>query len=472
VLVAIFSAVPLAFAVAVSPATVALAVVVVAIVVLAWRSPALALAAAVLLFALEGSVKILLGLGIDLPGGSRAAGAAALDVALLAGVAGVLISDRLRAPKAVWAAATTAERVVIGLIGAWLVLSVIQIVQGGDVGRGLHGFRLFQWYAVVAVATLTVFAQPRLRPLALNVALGIALVVSVYAAVRVVIGPALAERTFATAVPTVTTYGHTLRAVGSFSSAVGLSSFLTPVVVFSLVLGLLVPRLRLVSFALAALALVGLIGSFSRASLFGVVLGLGCALVLVFAVSHFSARRKLASAAILIAVAAAMYGTVWAVSQHSPELRERAQGVLDPLDDESVQIRFDTWERNLDDVAAHPLGRGVGSVGAASGPPGRGLRTTDNSFLKVLVEQGFIGLALFVGGLFGAVFVLARRMRAGVGDDLRSVGVAALAGFVAFLGLAFAGESVEQPGKVVAWGLLGMAAAYAFASGPDEAEPV
>src|SRR5215218_6224236 len=460
----------LALAAAISPAATLLAVLVAGIAALALRSPALALAAAVLLFEFEGSVKILLGLdGVQLPGGNRAAGAAALDVALLAGIAGVLIGDRLRAPRRLWAAATRAERFVLGVIGAWLALSVLQIAQGG-IGQGLHGFRLFQWYTVMALAAFTVFSHPRARPLALRVVLGIGLVVSLYAAVRVAIGPSDSELLFATEVNTVTVYGHTVRAVGSFSSAIGLSSFLTPLAVFTLVLGLFVTHLRLVSWTVAALAIVGLIGSYSRTALFGVALGLLFALLLVFVASNLSTRRRLASVGIVIAMLAATYGGLWAASQSSPALRERAEGLRDPLADSSVKLRLRGWESVLERVPDRPFGLGVGRVGAASADDDTLATTTDNSFLKVLVDQGVPGLLLFAGGMLGACALLARRLRVSTPAPLRPVGVAALAGFLAFLGISFAGETVEQPGKVLAWGLLGMAAAYAFGRAPAEGQ--
>jgi O-antigen ligase len=448
--------------VATYPATTLLVVLVVGILVLARHSPPLALGAAVLLYSFEGSVKLLLGLdGTPLPGDNRAAGAAALDLALFAAVAGVLLSDRFRSPRAIWASASRLERVVIGLIGAWLALSVGQIVQGGDVNRGLHGFRLFQLYTLVALATLVVFLRPRLRLVATRVALAIGLVVSLYAAVRVVIGHSDAEREFALAVPTITFYGDTVRAIGSFSSAIGLSSFMAPTAVFALALGLLSNRLRVFAWTVAGLALVGLIGSFSRASLFGVVLGLVFGLLLVLFARDTSLRWKLTCAGLVVFMVLTTYGGLLVASQASPALRERAQGVLDPLGDESVRLRLATWERTLDDVADHPLGQGVGAVGAASSETRVNVRTTDNSFLKVLVEQGVIGLALFVAGMLGAVLVLARRLRR-TAEELRPVGLAALAGFVTFLGISFAGESVEQPGKIVAWGLLGVAVAHAF----------
>jgi O-antigen ligase len=442
------------------PATTLLATMVVGIGVLAWHSPVHGLGAAVLLFGFEGSVKILLGLERFPLLGNRAMGAAALDLALLAAVIAVLARDRLRAPSSTWASASRLERVVFGLIAAWMALSVVQIVQGGDIGRGLSGFRLFQWYVVVALATLTVFSHPQLRAVATRGVVAIGLVVSLYAAARVLIGPAEAERAFALSVPTVTMYGDSVRAVGSFSSAIGLSSFLAPMAVFTFVLGLLVRRLRAAGWMAAAFAVIGVIGSYSRASLFGVALGLACGLLLMVIASDTPARRKLGAVGLVVAVLAGTYGGLLVASRASPVLHERAEGVIDPLDDPSVRLRFETWRRTLDDAGEHPLGQGIGAVGAASAPSRDQVRTTDNSVLKVLVEQGLPGLGLFVAAIFGAVIILARRFR--LAGDPRPVGLAALAGFVTFLGMSFTGETVEQPGKVLAWGFLGMATAYAF----------
>jgi O-antigen ligase len=453
----------LSIALAAWPATVLLTAVVLGILLLAWRRPELGLGAAVLLYGFEGSVKILLGLeATPLPGGNRAAGAAALDVALFGSIAAVIARDRLRTPNRVWTSATRAERVAIGLILAWLALSIVQVGYGLHISRGLHGFRLFQLYTLVAVATLTVFSNPRLRPAALRGALLIGLVVSLYAAVRVVFGPSDAETAFATSVPTVTTYGGVVRAIGSFSSAIGLSSFLTPFAVFALVIGLLMPRLRLLAWGSVALAVIGLVGSYSRASLFGVGLGLVVGLVIVFAVGEMSSRRRLTAAGLVLALLAGSFAAVVVASHASPALERRAKGILDPLHDESVRLRFRTWRRTLDEVGRHPFGQGVGSVGAASSATRLGVKTTDNSYLKVLIDQGVLGFALFITGFLSAIVLLARRLRRTAGDA-RAMGCAALAGFVSFLGISAVGESVEQPGKIVAWGLLGIAAAIAFA---------
>lgn len=452
------------------PATTLLGALVLGIVVLAFRAPALALGLAVLLFSFEGSVKILLRLEGTPLGDNREVGAAALDVALVAGVLAVLINDRFAAPRAVWALARRGERIAIGLLGAWLALSVLQIAQGGDIARGAHGFRLFQWYALLGLAALTIFAQPRLRHGAIQGVLAIGFLVSLYAAVRVVFGPADAEYAYALSVPTTNAYGAAVRAIGSFSSAIGLSSFMTPMAAFALVLGLLTPRYRLFAWSVSALALIGLIGSYSRASLFGLVLGTLVAIVLVIATGDVPLRRKLVAAGVFLALLGATYGGVLLASRAAPQLRDRAQGILNPLADASVRLRFETWGSEVRDSLRHPLGQGVGSVGGASAPNRRQVRTTDNSFIKVLVEQGVLGFALFAGGLLMSIVLLARRLRAAE-PAVRGPGLAALSGFVAFVGLSISGETVEQPGKLVAWGLLGLATALAFARVDPEGAP-
>jgi hypothetical protein len=443
------------------PVTVLLVAIVAGIVVLAWRAPAWALIAAVLLVGFEGSIKILLGIEGTPLGGNRAAGAAAIDIALFSAIAGVLIADRTRTPWSLWSRAKLPERRTILLLNGWLALSVLQIAQGGDLSRGLHGFRLFQAYTLVALAAAVVLARPRWTARATKALLAVGLVVGVYAALRVVVGPSDAESDFATSVVSVTSYGGALRAIGSFSSAIGLISFLAPITAFALVIGFIDRHLRRLAWAVAALCLVGLIGSYGRASLFGLALGLVFALVLVVAAADMPGRRKLAAAGLVVGLLLATYGGVLVASKASPQLHDRVSGILDPLGDKSVELRFENWGKVLRAVGHEPLGHGVGAAGSASAPTRAQFVTTDNSFLKVLYDQGVIGFMLFVGGVLAAVVLLARRLRRAEGES-RAVGLAALAGFVTFLGISMAGEYVEQPGKVIAWGLLGVAAAQAL----------
>jgi O-antigen ligase len=448
----------LAAAVAVWPVTTTLAVLVTLVLLLAWRRPALALVAAVLLVGLEGSVKVLLTLEPDpFPVGERALGAAAIDLALFAAVLGVLARDRLRTPRAVWAGATRSERVVLGVLAAWFVLSVLQIAWDGELTRGVKGFRLFQAYVLVGVAAGVAAAGVPARRLA-TALLAVGGIVAAYAALRVIIGPAAAEKEFATVVSTVVGYGDVVRGVGSFSSAVGLGSFLTPVLVFALVAGLLVPALRIAAWGVAVLAAIGVVGSYGRSPLVAAAAGLLFAVLLIGLARDVTRQRKLVVAGVVVAAIAGTYGGVLVAAEASERLRERAHGLVDPFGDPSVQLRLDTWERIVDGAADRPLGHGIGAVGSASADERADFLTADNSYLKVLYEQGFLGIALFVAGLGGVLVLLTRRVLTATGEA-RAVGLAALAGVVGFLALAVTGEYVEQPGKVYAWALLGVAAA-------------
>jgi O-antigen ligase len=455
------------------PVTTGLALVVGGVVALAWLAPGWALAAGVLLIGFEGSIKILLELEpTPLPFAARTVGAAAIDLALFSAIAGVLVADRLETPRAILRATTRAERIALGLLVAWFALSILQIAQGGDIARGVDGFRLFQSYVVVALAAAVLFARQRVPGRLLTVALGVAGCMALYAAIRVAIGAAEAEQLYALRIASTTIYGDQMRAIGSFSSSVGMVSFLTPVVVVGLVAGYLLPRLRVLGFAVSALALVAVIASFGRGALFGILAGLLFALVVVVASSGVTIRGKMAAALMVVFALGTTYGIFIVASRDSDALRERAQGVLRPGEDKSVNIRLETWRETLDGVAAKPLGHGIGTVGAASGSRAderKGVRTADNAFLKVLYEQGVQGALLFVAGLLATLFLLARRL-AHAPRERRAAGIAALAGFTGFLVLSTTGEYVEQPGKVAAWALLGIAIAAALAPARREEE--
>jgi O-antigen ligase len=129
-------------------------------------------------------------------------------------------------------------------------------------------------------------------------------------------------------------------------------------------------------------------------------------------------------------------------------------------------MRFDTWRELLGTVDEHPFGHGLGTVGAASSDGSGEVTTADNSFLKLLVEQGIPGAALFLAALFGGIVLLARRL-VRVGGDRGAAGVASLGAFVGFLALSTTGEYVEQPGKAAAWALLGIAVGAALVPAPE-----
>ena len=451
------------------PATLALVAIVGLGLLLAWRTPPLALVLGLLMLGFEGSIKVLLRLEeTPLPGGPRAAGAAAIDIVLFAGVLAVLLGDRGRTPRALWRGLARGERVVVGVLVAWLAVSVPQIAQNADLGHGVAGFRLFHAYLLVGVAVAVLFTVPWLSRRGTVVLLGLGVATGLYAVARVVAGPSPAEVALVRDTSATTMDGSTLRAFGSFSGAVGMNSYLLPLALFGLVLGLLVPRLRLLGWAVAGLSVAPIAASHARTPLLGFALGLAVMVAVLLSASGVSSRRKVAILAAAVLAVGVVYGAILLGSHGTPHLRERAHGILHPLDDVSMRQRLDHWERAIDQVTEKPLGRGVGKEGGSAGRFGLAARTPDNSFLKVFVDQGVPMGVAFLVGLLALVFAIARRLRRIEGEP-RALGLAALTGFVGFVGLCLSGETVEQPGKAIAWSLLGIAFVMALAVAPAPA---
>ncbi len=427
------------------------------IAVLAWRAPAWAFVAALAIFGTEGWLKgMLFSSGVPFAGHEVAAGAALVDLALILGVAGLLFADRGEPLLSLWRRLDRLTRVGIALLGAWLTLSLFQVFQNGSFSRGIDGFRLTQAYLVVAAAGALLLSR-RIEPgrLVTGMLVGLGAITS-YAALRALVGPSNTERWFALSRPGPTQYGDVFRAVGSFSGAVGLASFVVPAGVFAYGLALLSPRHRALAACVFVTAAAATVGSYSRAGLVG--LGFGVVLVTAIALrTAFAAprRRRIAYLVVLGVLAVGAAATVLA-GRVSPVTEARTSGIADPFGDASTRMRAASWRRSLDEIRHHPLGTGVGTVGSASGVAGGSVIITDNSFLKVAREQGIEGVLLFIAGLTTLGAAIARRIGS-LSPGPRAIAASALGGVGAFLVLCIFGEFIEQPGKVVAWTLLGLA---------------
>jgi O-Antigen ligase len=400
--------------------------------------------------------------GVPVTVGPEAVVAALLDLCLVLSAVGVLASDRLRTPRLIWHVAGRLERVGLGLLALWLALSLPQLALGFSLDSGIHGLRLTQFYALALPVAAVVFcrSRPRVQPLVTAMLAAFGLVAG-YAGLRVAIGPSAQERSFALAQDSVTEVSTAFRAVGSFSGTVGMESYLVPVVGFCLVLALL-GRERRYAAGVAAVGGVALVGSYGRAPLIAVVaVGLSAAAMLLGDARLGGARRLAVASTVAIVVLGVGAGAVVAGGANE-KAGERARGLVDPLGDESMQMRFESWQRDLEAVARQPAGAGLGVVGDASGDSRASKRETDNAFLKVLVEQGIVGGLAFTLGLLALWAGLARRLLRQGPDG--ALGLAALLGVAGFLILATTGEFFEQPGKVVAWAMLGVALGQAFQS--------
>jgi hypothetical protein len=420
---------------------------------LAVRAPTSALLLALLVLGSVGTIKARF-LTESVPSPDET-GAVLIDLFLLAAVVGLVARDRGRSVRMFWSRAGRAEHVVWSVLVAWLVLSVAQIAQGDRLVDALQGFRLTQAYVVFLVIGL-IFAHrvaPRperfVAPL-----LAVLAVISGYAALRWLTGPSAWESAFALQRTEHSEFGELARTLGSFSSPTEIASFLVPVSAFALIVGCLHARLRLLGLATFVMATTAVIYSYVRV---GVVAIAAAALVmaLVIVLSRAPARRtKVLALALVLVIGGGTYGAAVTASDKSAPTSERARGFSDPLEDESLQIRWGTWERTVEQIRDEPLGSGLGTVGNAA-TVGRRLSFTDNYYLKVAREQGIFGVLLFVVGLVGTVVLLGVRLARSNPLKL-PLGVAALGTGAAVLTMAVLGEYLEGPGKVLIWLVLGM----------------
>jgi hypothetical protein len=438
-----------AFAVAVA--------VVAATVLVGRRNAAGGFLLAVFAFAFEGTLKAYLAAETNPLGiAPERLGAAALDLAFVLAL-GRLVLERRAALVALWHAIGTFGRAAAALLGAWLCLSLVQLPFAPDLGDAAAGFRLTQLYAFAALGGALAAGYPRLR--LTRALLWGCTIVGGYAALRFAFGPSQAERDYALSRPTgVPEYGDVFRTVGSFSAAIGLNSFLVVAATFALLVAVLRPQDRRLAAAAFACSSLGILGTYGRAALVALALGAVAALCVALARDGLAGRARLVAVGVVAVVLAADAAGAWAVGRVSPETERRAQALRDPFADPSAELRATTWHEALREARRDPLGGGLGTVGHASSETRP--RTTDSSYLKVLVEQGFPGGLLFAAALVSACAATAVGL-ARLPLRERATGVAALGGVLAFLALAATGEYVEQPGKVLAWTMLGVAAAEA-----------
>jgi O-Antigen ligase len=433
--------------------------VVLAITVLAVREPPYAFVAALLMFGFEGSIKMRLTLeGAPHP---LAIGAALIDLALVISVLGLLFEDRGHSLRDVWGRFGRMERLVVWSLVAWVVLAVLQVPLANSLSEGAGGLRLVHFYLIAIPGGMLLAARLPAERVAVLL-MGMAVVIAAYAAFRGLVGNTEHEKEFTRSRAEGTFLGKHQRDSGSFTSPIALASFAVPATVFGFTLAFMEVRQRVLGGVLFVLGLVGAIASYVRTALIAIAAG-ALALAAVLAAGHGVPRRlKLIAAGLAVTVLVGGYGATLLAGDVDPFAKHRAESLSNPFGDYSLKERYKTWERTLKKVVHNPEGTGTGTVGRATiKGSGRKAVFTDNSYLKILQEQGFLGGLLFLFGVLGAVVLCWRRL-VQIGPLSRPLGVAALVAFVSFLVLCLTGEYVEQPGKAFVWAMLGITAWEAY----------
>jgi hypothetical protein len=445
--------------------------------VLAIRAPRYAFLLGLGMYGLEATIK--LGLTVEGVPSALGAGAAVIDLAFVGGVLALALADRGVNLRRVWAAAPRGARITLVCLGVWLVMSLFQVLQTGDLVQGLKGLRLGQLYVVGAIGGLLLLAPPARERRIMAVLLAIATAIAGYAALRGLIGPSETERSFALQRSQFPLLGGVFRDIGSFSTPIAMVSFLVPAAVLGLVIGYVDRGFRVLGWTLFVLASAGVVASYVRIAAVAVLVG--PAFVTLVLLLGRDVPRKVRMTAVGLTVVVAAVGSVAVVSAGGSDTRtrQRAKGLSSPLSDPSMKDRYRTWRRTIRRIGHQPFGIGVGTIGHASAGSVKGARATggdpnytDNSFLKVFREQGVIGGVVFVLGTLGLAIAVAVRL-ARDGPLRHPLGVASLAGFISFLTLFLLGEYIEQPGKTLGWTLLGLALWDAYGRAPGSwPEPV
>lgn len=135
--------------------------------------------------------------------------------------------------------------------------------------------------------------------------------------------------------------------------------------------------------------------------------------------------------------------------------QERVGSLSNPFQDRSMIERFQKWKEIFAIILDNPLGVGVGMTGATrlifqdeaiSVPV-----TMDNSYLKILIETGWIGLGLFLW-LLWSVFRKGKRILSKVHSDYYVLASMFIACFISFVSILFLGEYIElNPARSIVW---------------------
>ena len=241
------------------------------LVAVALRAPALGLVGGLLLAGTEGLFKARLG-AESFPS-ANGFGAIVLDLLLAAVAVWLCVRVGRRPFASIWREATRGERIAWLMVAGWLVASAIQVLTSPDLTNAIEGLRLTQAYVLLILAGVVLYlAHP--SQLAVTRGLLVAfLVLSAYAAFRALVDPTSWELSYLLDRSPHARLGGLVRDAGTFSTAVALASYLVPVAVFCLSIGFLERRVRVLAWTTCALAVVGIVDSYARTAILGLVVG-------------------------------------------------------------------------------------------------------------------------------------------------------------------------------------------------------
>lgn len=196
-------------------------------------------------------------------------------------------------------------------------------------------------------------------------------------------------------------YGSTTRAISFFSGPFHYGMFCVLNMALSLFLARKTSDKRY--YAIAIVCLVGVFCSYTRTNM-------ACALITIAVFLAISSPRTGESgraSRVRILLSCLGFALAIAVFVSSPgyinlgndQLNSLIKGLLNAGQDTRLLNRFETWDQAFELIAMHPIsGNGVGAAGDTLSAHSVALNwvTPHNAFIKVMVELGIVGVAIFV----------------------------------------------------------------------------
>ncbi|MGH8983322.1 MAG: O-antigen ligase family protein [Acidimicrobiia bacterium] len=289
---------------------------------------------------------------------------------------------------------------VIGLAALGLVSAVL---VGGS--RGLVGLKVGFFYVLLGLAVWRCPLDGRERDRLVTILMATGFATAVFGLVQQLLGPdRLADLGYEFNTD-IRTAGGFLRSFSTFDTSFAFALYLMVVVLVGLAVAIGAPRrLRNQLFFLSLpVILAAMAVAITRVAFLGLAAGIAYLAIAKYRSLVIVFIDGVVIAAVLLAVAASFSGAFLSTS--------------------SSEARFDLWDENFAEIAAHPFGAGVGATGAAAEKAAEvagsdeEIFQPDNYYFKLAYELGVIGLWLFALFLVAAATSTHRAARRLTGTD-------------------------------------------------------
>ena len=360
-------------------------------------------------------------------------------------------------------------------VALYLLITAVGIVTAEGITIGLHSFRASAWYVMAFLLVAYGPWSPEARRRIVLGLLAVIAAVSGYAVLRLVIGPAEAERELAEA-STYTNFidiqDDDIGLVGSLTSRHEMSAWLAVAIPFAFALSLaLRGRWRVLAALTMLSCTVALVGTEVRLALVASVAAIVVVLALQLSARGFGGPQlgTAATALVVLVVGGAMVFSV--VLGDGERAADRYGAIFSPSEDAAYHQRLQKWDAAVSDIQRHPFGHGAGTSGRVQQEYGRfvniGTLDVDSSYLKIAYEQGWAAMALFCAAMLLLLVGLARRAVLTQVRERAGPAIGATGAIVALLVLFGGGVYIEGLTALTGWLIVG--AGLGQVAWPDDA---